>query len=753
MRRVELLAPAGSMEALIAAVQNGCDAVYLGGRMFGARAYADNFDDAEMISAIHYAHGYGVKVYVTMNTLLIEDEMDQAIAYVKFLYLHGVDALIIQDLGLFDVVHQRFPDLELHASTQMHIHNEEGIALMREAGMKRIVLPRETTLEEIRAYAKMGIDLEVFVQGALCVSYSGQCLMSAKKLARSGNRGACAQMCRMKYRLGKTENGTFTYMEQDGVYLLSPKDLNTLRHIPELIASGIASFKIEGRMKRPAYVAVMVSLYRKAIDAYYAKQPFAANTAEAQMRKIFNRGYTSGHLFHQKGSALMNPLRPNHMGIAIGQVTGQKGNKVRMQLHAPLHQYDGIRILCEKEDFGCTVNKLYVNGLLVNEAQAGTTAEIEFASRLTKGSTVVKTSDYLQLRKIKESYAKPTRKVMIVMQVRLRQNRPVWIRVSDELGHECEVSGTYLVEKARKTPLDKVRVIKQCQKCGDSIFQVKEIRCDMEDGVTVPIKELNEVRRSVLAELYEERLKVKRQLPDCIYQRTLSLKPLHGVFVSVRTMEQYVAAKQMQAHVFAQSPLYEELHKQDKHIGYVGARVMKKPYPLARIIFSENSGMIQPHAIAEHFVNITNSYAAAFLFAHGVEGIILSNECTAVQKEQIKTAFELRYGTKGSFIDYGYGREELMIMEYCPINACVLDNDKQHCRLCKGSVEYVLEDLHHHRYPLYGDEDCRMHIMDDQVLEHMQPASAIYICFHDEKSDAVTTRIQRAQSFLLQKDE
>ena len=179
MRKVELLAPAGSMEALIAAVQNGRDAVYLGGTMFGARAFAANFDEDGMIQAIRYAHGYGVKVYVTMNTLLYETEMEAAIRYAQFLYEHGADALIIQDLGLFDVVHQCLPDMELHASTQMHLHNEAGIKLMHEAGMKRIVLPRETTIDEIRELAKLNVDLEVFVQGAMCVSYSGQCLMSA----------------------------------------------------------------------------------------------------------------------------------------------------------------------------------------------------------------------------------------------------------------------------------------------------------------------------------------------------------------------------------------------------------------------------------------------------------------------------------------------------------------------------------------------------------------------------------------------
>lgn len=303
IKKVELLAPAGSFECLQAAVQNGCNAVYLGGSMFGARAFANNFDKEEIIQAIHYAHGYGVKVYVTMNTLIYEEEMEEALAYAKFLYEENVDALIIQDLGLFDACHQLYPDFELHASTQMHIHNEAGIRLLQEAGAKRVVVPRETSIEEIKQYAKQSVDLEVFVQGALCVSYSGQCFMSAKELSRSGNRGECAQMCRMRYRLVKDEQGKQMYIDSDGAYLLSPKDLNTLSHVPDLINAGVASFKIEGRMKRPAYVALMVSYYRKAIDAYYQNKKLDIPEANKQMQMMFHRGFSEGHLFHQMGKA------------------------------------------------------------------------------------------------------------------------------------------------------------------------------------------------------------------------------------------------------------------------------------------------------------------------------------------------------------------------------------------------------------------------------------------------------------------
>lgn len=267
MKKIELLAPAGNMESLIAAIEAGCDAVYLGGYMFGARSYAGNFSDEEIIEAINYAHLYGVKVYVTANTLVYEDEVTTFLNYVDFLHKNNVDAIIIQDIGMMDLLKQTYPNLEIHASTQMHVHNLEGVKLVEELGLSRVVLARETNIEEIKNIRKNTyITLEVFVHGALCVSYSGQCLMSSLIGGRSGNRGTCAQCCRQRYDL-IIDNQKVNNDE----YLLSTKDLNTLEHIGELIDAGVDSLKIEGRMKRPEYVYLVVSLYRRAIDNYLTK--------------------------------------------------------------------------------------------------------------------------------------------------------------------------------------------------------------------------------------------------------------------------------------------------------------------------------------------------------------------------------------------------------------------------------------------------------------------------------------------------
>ena len=517
-RKVELLAPAGSMEALRAAVQNGCDAVYLGGSMFGARAFANNFDEDEIQEAIAYAHVYGVRVFVTVNTLIREEEFEDCVRYVQFLYEHDVDAVIIQDLGLFSVLRQRFPDMELHASTQMHIHNPQGIRFMESCGASRVVVPRETPLKEIRAYAALGVDLEVFVQGALCVSYSGQCLMSSLTLQRSGNRGECAQNCRMKYQLEKREGGHSEILQGKGEYLLSPKDMNTLERVPELIEAGIASFKIEGRMKRPEYVALMVALYRKAIDAYYEGRTFIYDEAvDMQMKKIFNRGFTQGHLFHHYGAQLMNPIRPNHIGVKVGKVIQVTRDKIVIRLQDTLRQQDGIRILQEPKDIGFQVNFLYKDGLLVNHGAAGDIVELDKTAPVVKGSIVLKTSDAQQLQALQKSYEAAPRKVAVYAQFTMQAGKPAVLEIMDEEGRSVRVESDAVCETARKMPLKEERIAAQLKKSGDTPFVFENISYQLDAQGILPIRELNQMRRSALAELEEQRKilhKHRRTLAD-----------------------------------------------------------------------------------------------------------------------------------------------------------------------------------------------------------------------------------------------
>ncbi|MCF0110474.1 MAG: U32 family peptidase, partial [Erysipelotrichaceae bacterium] len=284
MPDVELLAPAGSKEALIAAVQNGANAVYLAGQLYGARAYANNFNEKEIVEAISYCHAYDVKVYVTMNTMLYTNEIEEAYQYAKFLYEHGADAILVQDFGLLWLLRTRLPDCAVHASTQMHAHNLNAVKYLKSLGVQRIVIARETPLELMKEMVRTGVEIETFVHGALCVSYSGQCYLSSVTQNRSGNRGMCAQPCRFTYDLYKDGKK----MDLKDSYLLSPKDLNTLPRLKELLDTNVSSLKVEGRMKRPEYVASIIRTYREAIDAIMLGNKPEYN--EEDIRKLFNRG-------------------------------------------------------------------------------------------------------------------------------------------------------------------------------------------------------------------------------------------------------------------------------------------------------------------------------------------------------------------------------------------------------------------------------------------------------------------------------
>jgi putative protease len=309
MKKIELLAPAGNMESLYAAIEAGADAIYLGGKNFGARAFSKNFNDEEMVKAINYAHIYGVKVYVTCNTLIYDREVSEFLKYVEFLHKNNVDAILIQDLGMLDLIRKTYPKLEVHSSTQMHIHNLDGTKLMEDLGVKRVVLARETSFKEIKHIKEnTNVELEVFVHGALCVSYSGQCLMSYFNSSRSANQGACEGSCRLKYNVLKDNQ----IIDKD-VYALSLKDLNSLENIGRLIDLGVSSLKIEGRMKSPAYVYLVTSLYREAIDSYYKEGKVSINKQKLHdLKVIFNREYTRGFLFNVDNTKIVNMKASNH---------------------------------------------------------------------------------------------------------------------------------------------------------------------------------------------------------------------------------------------------------------------------------------------------------------------------------------------------------------------------------------------------------------------------------------------------------
>jgi len=417
-KKIELLAPAGNLESLKAAIENGADAVYLGGKMFNAREYAGNFDNEQLKEAVHYAHVRGVNVYFTMNILISDDEMKQAVECAENAWLAGVDGIIVQDIGFASVIRNYLPDLSLHASTQMTIYNLEGVEKLEKLGFKRVVLARELPFEEIKYIAEnTGIELEVFVHGALCICYSGQCLMSSMIGGRSGNRGKCAQPCRLPYELvesGKINNSE-KVVKSCGRYILSPKDLCLVSELDRLAYSGVNSIKIEGRMKNAEYVATVVRIYRKYLDkalididsirekdeAFSAdnKDTFSVDNKDMkELAQIFNRGgFTSGYFKGKQGRDMMSYEKPKNWGLYLGKVQNydSKRNAVTLRIEEDIGIGDGIEVWNgENESPSTIVSEILMNGNRVQRSLKGNTVTISSVKgKIKKGDRVYKTSD------------------------------------------------------------------------------------------------------------------------------------------------------------------------------------------------------------------------------------------------------------------------------------------------------------------------------------------------------------------------
>ncbi len=334
MKNIELLSPVGDFECLQSAVQNGANSVYFGGNLFNARSSASNFDYDELEKAINYCALRNVKTHLTLNTLIKDNEFKEAISLAKQAYEFGIDAIIVQDLGIAKYLIEHFPDLPIHASTQMTIHNLEGVKKLEELGFKRAVLSRELSISEIEYIcSNSNIEIETFIHGALCISYSGQCLFSSMVGGRSGNRGKCAQPCRLPYSLIEKRINNSEKVLDNG-HILSPKDLCSLEYLPQLIKSGVKCFKIEGRMKTPEYVAIVTKIYRKYIDMILDNKKYVIDESDIKMlMQVFNRGgFSSGHLSTHPNKELIFKEKPNNMGIYLGNVTHYNANKGHVQV-------------------------------------------------------------------------------------------------------------------------------------------------------------------------------------------------------------------------------------------------------------------------------------------------------------------------------------------------------------------------------------------------------------------------------------
>ena len=633
--RVEILAPAGSMECLKAAIAAGADAVYTGGALFGARAYAHNLTEEELLEAIDYVHLHGRRLYLTVNTLIKDREMEkQMYDYLLPYYRQGLDAVIVQDIGLFRFIRKHFPDLPIHASTQMTLTGVDGAKFLEKEGAQRIVTSRELSMAEVKKIAdETELEIESFVHGALCYCYSGQCLFSSFIGGRSGNRGQCAQPCRLLYRTPEAKRPQ---------YLLSLKDICTLELIPEMIESGIYSFKIEGRMKKPEYAAAVAFQYRKYADLYlkyYEECPAEEDPAAYAMKKyrvreedrqmlldLYNRGgFHTGYYHTQNGREMISLNRPNHAGVPAVKVLAKKGRNVTAKALTDLYPQDIIELPMrkgrEKAD-NYTCKDAVRKGMNVQiPVFADTPFKRDEIWMRTRNSTLIDT--------LREEFVNGKIKERICGTFRLypQEKATLTVKCRDA---EITVAGEK-AQEALSQPMSRERIEKQLRKTGNTEFEFSFLKAEIGEKVFLPMQSLNELRREALETLEKvicEKYRRSGEVKDPEEDKTeLSMEEevLSGWTASVRTAEQMEVILEEEAigRIYVDCTMFPRIWEKDSYVEWI-----TKVHAAGKEIY-----LVMPYIFRER---TRKQYEAAYnrIFGAGWDGILIANyESFAFLKE------------------------------------------------------------------------------------------------------------------------
>ena len=727
MIKHELLAPAGNMECLKQAIFSGADAVYVGCKKFGARKFAGNFTNDEIIEAIKLCHLYGVKIYATMNTLVKNDEVDSFLNQVEFLHKNGIDAILIQDFGMLCLVLEKYPNLEVHASTQANTSSKETAELFYKLGVKRVVFSREMSLEEINSI-DVPIEKEVFVHGALCICYSGCCLMSSQIGHRSGNLGECAGSCRLPYTL--KHNGKIL---ANNKYLLSTKELNTSTNFKELLESNILCFKIEGRMKSPEYVGFITRFYRNLIDNYEQTNIKEANS---ELKTIFNRGFTTGHLFNCTEEELMNTKSPNHIGLQIGKVIEVTKDKIKIKLDKPLNQQDGIRFLNSNK--GLIVNYLYnKNKKLVNTATD--ICYIDNKIGLTENDIVCKTIDYNLNKSLKEL---PSRKIPVTITVEAHISKNLSIELIDDQNNKISLQGN-IVEKARTEAITQERIKQQASKLGNTPFECQNVHLKCDEEIFISIKELNDIRRSAVEKLIKKRqnCKVKFESKNVEFKKLQTEKMSPGIVAIVKTEEQLLTclSNNIERIYTEVKPLYEK-YKCKQTVFYKSKRCQLE---LKDNVY--NSSLVSDYfdfskyeeLSGDYGLNVYNIYTAYYLHKLGIQAVTLSVELSQLEIEQFIRLYESTFKEKSTFQMLCYGTVENMINKGNILN------------INKDDFDYRLTDIKSRVFPIFYD-GVLTHVMNfeqrrEKLSSYLKENIQIRLDFHQETKDEVYSIIKKYQ--------
>ena len=687
MKKIELLSPAGSMDALKAAIHNGADAIYLGGKKFGARAFAQNFSVNELLEAINYAHIYNVKIYITVNTIIYEDEFEDALDFIEFLYKNNVDAVIMQDIGLMYEAHKRFPGLIIHASTQCHNHNIENIEFFKSIGVKRVILDREMSLEEIKKL-NTDMEIEIFIHGALCISYSGCCLMSYLGGGRSGNRGECTGCCRLPYKL--IENNK--EHKANGEYLISTKELNTSKRIKEIMDSNIVSLKIEGRMKSPEYVGFITKYYRNIIDGKKITEE-----DEKKLSLLFNRDFTEGYLFNENN--ITNIKTSNHQGIVIGKIIEVNKKFVKIKLNEDLDQEDGIRFENNK---GMIVNKLYNSKmLLVSSVSKNSVAIIENKCDINKLGSVRKTTSVKLLKELQNYEQK---KLDVSFTVKAKTGEDLEIVIND---------GTFIlsekgnkIEKSQTSETTREMIVKQLSKLGNTPFRLKEIEIIKDDNIFISITELNSIRRNLVSKLIDKKTKIKPKEINKVVDKVINYKDnKETINIFVNNEEQYRAAKEENVDNIYTSNVF--LHKKYPETFYKLPRVILSRENITNdnlliteigsIVYSSNNNVFGSYEL-----NAINNHSLQLLHQRGIKQITISPE--------INDKINLIDNINNNIEIIVYGWIEAMVMKHCIVKNITNNHS------C--NKKYYLKNKNNELYPIVQN-NCLTTILNYKPINNI----------------------------------
>lgn len=748
---MELLAPAGNRKNFMAALEAGADAIYLGGKIFNARARANNFSIEELKELIKIAHMLNVAVYVTVNILIADNEISDLEKYLRKLDEIGVDAIIVQDLAVLKIARRVAKRMEIHGSTQMTATNLATVDYLYSQGMTRVVVSRELSLEEIKEIcAKTKAEIEVFIHGALCICYSGQCLMSSLIGGRSGNRGACAQPCRLPYELVDEKGNVITKKEEN--YIMSPKDLNYAEYMDELIAAGVASFKVEGRMKKVSYVREVIGAYRDIIDKH-------GRTTKKDLRKLesgFNRGFSTDYLLNDVGREMMTIAAPNNQGKEIGKAK-RKGHKMILDLTEQINEGDLLKVIAKDglvRYFTVDKNwKLEINNgkntYIVTPEEMPTDGIVYLASAVNNEA---EHSDLAHF----------SRKIPVYAYLDGKLNETVSCTMMTENGETVTVYNDYILQKAKKTATTLEKVSDQIGRMGNTLFRLETV--SMPEGEYMwPASVLNQLRRDsiealeqIILDKYENDRKIlpdysKIESKEIVKVKTKEEKlkisvrvdEIDGIKAAIKAgADMVIFAGDRWQRLPYQAKVYKEAvnlcksngveividtprivrnNEEEQYkktfmqiveanpdaisINFLGALNWCKEYNYQGAIYADTS------------LNTFNELAVEYLLENNIKQIALSEELTMQQIRKISSK------TKSLLIDLEIivqGQLEMMVSEYCAINAFAGSGCKKNCPMPCRKNRYYLRDRKGEMFPLRTDQYCRMHVLNSKELD-MRP--------------------------------